>query len=354
MEEQRDMLGILDKIIQPSFCVKENKIIKVNQAAQGLFFSCGQDILPLILAGSEEYSKLECNACLCLTLENPGGSCNASVTRIDGLDVFILDPLNSRQELNILALDARELRKPLANMMVSTEQLLKQEDLRDRSCTLELNQGLYQLLRIIGNMSDAGYYGTASCQEIRNISKVMDEILNKAQTMLAYAGIRLEYRGLEETIYCLADADQLERAVLNLLSNAAKFSPVGSTILASFTRSGRLLKFSITDSGSGIAQSILQNLFYRYLRQPGLEDPKTGIGLGMVLIQSVASCHGDTVLVDQPEGKGSRITMTLRIRQNEDTTLHSPGIRMDYAGGWDHTLLELAEILPSSLYDTAE
>ena len=49
MEEKKDTLGMLDLVIRPGFCVKENQIIKVNQAAESLFITPGTDIRPLLL-----------------------------------------------------------------------------------------------------------------------------------------------------------------------------------------------------------------------------------------------------------------------------------------------------------------
>ena len=177
------------------------------------------------------------------------------------------------------------------------------------------------------------------------------EIFEKAGAMVEQTGVTVTYRGLSETVYSLADRDQLERAVLNVLSNALKFTPKGGSVTASLTRRGRTLRLSIRDSGSGIAETVLANLFSRYLRQPGIEDSRWGIGLGMVLIRTAAASHGGTVLVDQPEGEGTRITLTLAIRQNTDGLLRSPAMRVDYTGGWDHCLTELSDCLPPSVFE---
>ena len=61
--------------------------------------------------------------------------------------------------------------------------------------------------------------------------------------------------------------------------------------------------------------------------------------------------HGGTVLIDHPEGAGTRITMTLAIRQAPPGNLRSPRLRIDYAGERDHGLVELADVLPASLYE---
>ena len=214
-----------------------------------------------------------------------------------------------------------------------------------------LNRGLFQILRIIGNMSDAERCAAVSHQETVDIPALFAEFFEKAETLVSHTGITLTYEGPDQPIYGLADREQLERAVLNILSNAIKFTPKGGTVTAKLTRSGRMLRLSVTDSGSGIAQSVRSSVFSRYLRQPALEDSRYGIGLGMVLIRTAAAHHGGAVLIDQPEGVGTRITMTMSIRQSKQATLRSNVLRVDYAGERDHGLIELSECLPTELYE---
>lgn len=346
MEEQRDTLGMLDLMIRPGFCVKENKIVQLNRAARGLLLNEGDNISSLLSTGKEEYESFQ-SGCLYLTVTLDGQPFGASVTRMEEGDIFILDQEADQGELRAMALAARELREPLASVMISADKLLGESSSADAA---RLNRGLHQLLRIIGNMSDAGKYTAASRQETREICSLMASIFEKAKTLVERTGIQLRYEGCQEAIYCLVDEEQLERAVLNILSNAVKFMPKNGTIDASFRRCGRSMRLSVQDSGSGIAQDILSNVFRRYLRQPAIEDGRHGIGLGMVLIRSTAANHGGTVLIDQPQEKGTRITMTLAIRQDAGNLLRSNIFRVDYAGERDHALLELSDSLPTELY----
>ena len=147
------------------------------------------------------------------------------------------------------------------------------------------------------------------------------------------------------------DTEKLERAVGNILSNALKFTPKGGTIEAKLTRTGKMLHLTVQDNGSGIPQSLRGNVYNHYQRQPGIEDGRFGIGLGLVLIRATAAAHGGTVLIDHPEGSGTRITMTIAIRQDSDSLVRSSIISVDYAGGRDHLLLERADNLPAELYE---
>lgn len=342
MEEKNAAPDLLDLMVQPGFYVKNNLIVRLNAAAEGLLLAPGMDIRPLIESGLEEYEAFQ-GGCLYLRLSRNG--IGASVIRQDGMDTFLLDTQHSDSALQALSLAARELREPLATLMVSTGNL--QTD--DTEQMALLNRGLHQLLRIIGNMSDAGRSLSASRQETTDVDALFAEVFEKAAALAEAAGVTVRYTGLEKPVLCLADREQLERAALNLISNALKFTSAGGTIAASLTRSGKMLRFSIHDDGPGFAQNLLGSVFHRYLRQPCIEDCRNGLGLGMVLVRAAAANHGGAVLIDRWEG-GARVTMTIAIRQDTSGTLRSPAMRVDYAGEQDHALVELADCLPSSLY----
>lgn len=353
MEERKDMLGMLDMMIRPGFCVKEKKIIRVNQAASGLGLAPGMAIEALMQTGQEEYRDLR-QGTLFLTLRLTGGSCGATVSRLEDMDVFLLEQEADDQELRTMALAARELREPLSNVMVTAERLFPMtalgEDPQLQDQVARLNKGLYQILRVLGNMSDANRMAGACRQEMRELGSFFGELFARAREVLAYTGLTIRYQGPDAPVYGLVSAEQIERAVLNILSNALKFTPRGGTIDVSLSRRGHFLRLSVWDSGPGIADDLRGTVFSRYLRQPALEDSRYGIGLGMVLIRRAAANHGGTVLLDQPEGKGTRVTMTIDLRRKPDPNLRSQILTVDYTGERDHWLVELADSLPPEAF----
>ena len=70
----------------------------------------------------------------------------------------------------------------------------------------------------------------------------------------------------------------------------------------------------------------------------------------MVMIRAAASHHGGAVLIDRPPQGGTRVTMTLAIRQDPVSQLRSPLLKVDYAGERDHALIELSDVLPAEYY----
>jgi len=348
METQKEAMEILGMTLCPAFSVKDNLITAVNPAAQGLLLQPGADIRQLLRTGKEEYAAFR-EGCLYLTLNITANGLGATVVRRDDADYFLLEPETEDSVLRALSLAATQLRSPLADAMADMNLLPEPEDPASQARLARLNRALYRMQRILCNMSDSDTWPNQDHQQIRNIQSVCAGIFEKAQALLAQNGCSLTYEGLASPVYTLLDEVQLERAVLNMLSNALKFRREHSALHAKLSLRGRMLVLSLQDNGSGIAEQLRSTVFSRYLRQPGHEDSRFGLGLGMVLIRSAAAAHGGTVLIDQPEGIGTRITMTLAIRQGE-AQLRSPFLRADYGGERDHCLLELAEFLPAELY----
>lgn len=355
MEHTTDAIEMVDLMSCPAFCVKDGIIIKVNPAAQGRMINAGSAVAPLLKTGVEEYTALG-EGSLYLALSLSGQEVGACVCRRQDFDLFLLDREPEDSELHTLALAARELREPLSSLMVSSNLLFSKNEITDpnlREQVLRMNRSMYQILRLVGNMSDAVRYADSgtSTQEIRDIRAIVSEALSQAAELASHAGIRLEQELHPEPIFSLVDAEKLERAFFNMLSNAMKFTPGGETVHVSLVKRDQMFCLSVRDTGCGIPEPLRGNVFTRYNREVSLEDSRFGIGLGLVLIRSVAILHGGSVLVDHPEGKGTRITMALPILPGNGTTLRSPVLRVDYAGELDHGLVEFSELLPAELYD---
>lgn len=334
---------LIHLIAAPCFCVRGEVIVSRNAAAESLPLSLGDAVTPLLLTGAEEYAAFQEGA-LSLTLSLGGTTFAATVRREGDTDYFLLEQAGWDQELTPLALAARELRGTLSGLCAVAESL---SDQGAKEAPL-LNRSLAQTLRIIGNMSAAP--SPAYHPEFLDICALCGEFFEKAAAQLETVPRQLTYQLPKDPIYTLADPQELERAFLNLLSNAAKFTSPQDRILCSLARRGRMLYLTVQDTGTGIPEALRGSLFSRYLRQPAIEDGRLGLGLGMVLVRSAAAHHGGTVLVDSPNGIGTRVTMTLAIRQDIPKGFRSPILRVDYSGERDHGLVELSDVLPAECY----
>ena len=344
----------LELIDRPAFCVKDGVITAVNSAAKHQLLQTGTDIHEIVSDHFSQYASFE-NGSLHLPITAGGVTRNATVTRTKEYDIFLLDPSADDAQLQALTLAAKQLRIPLTNIMLVADRLLSKLDAEDASSQQQanlMNQGLFQILRIISNMSDAGAYQQQDQKymETVNLTAVIDEVMEKIQTTLTGSPIQLHYTSLDPVVFGLANPEKIERAVYNLLSNAAKFTPPGGSITAELTANGNFLSFTVCNTTADA--SIGQNFWNRYQREPAIEESRFGLGLGMTLVQAVAASHGGTVLIDHPASDKTRVTMTIAIQNNNSGNLHSPIMRIgDYAGGRDKSLLELSEFLPSTAYE---
>lgn len=352
MEKQNQQQTMLNLMERSAFQVENGVITHVNPAAARYLLRPGMEIPPLLATGQAEYAGFTGDS-MYLTLSLEGVQVGATVMRMEQGQIFVLEDADAIAQLRTLSLAALEMRTPLAGAIAITDRMLPAVQVHGQpemgEYAAQLNRRLMQLQRMVGNMSDCTGYGNPNpkMMESVQICAMLEELLSKAADLLAEAKIRLEYTLPEEPIFLLCYGQKLERAVYNLLSNAAKFSPAEATITAQLRRNGNQLSFSVTDQGSSPKNS---DIFTRYLRQPTLEDGLHGIGLGMALVRSVATLHGGVVLVDHPEAGGTRVTLTLRIRTDKRAEVRSNVLRIDYAGERDHCLLELSDVLPASLY----
>lgn len=356
MEHSTDTAQMLEQLICPAFIVKDGIITHANQAALQRQIKLNTNIDDLICIGKEEY-EMYTGGKLCLTLSIEDIPYSATVTAAQDHQIFCLASDYEDPELRAFALAAQQLREPLAKAMVSTELLLPNDTVREdpeaAQYLAQVNRSLHQLLRAVCNMSDAAQYATTqrSNMQTRDVTGIFEEVLEKAVALTAQAERTLVYSVPNQSVFCPADEEKLERAILNLLSNAMKFTPKCGTINASLNHSGNRLLFTVQDSGQGAGPQVRSNMFSRFLREPGIEDGRSGIGLGMSIVRSVAAAHGGTLLIEHPENAGIKITMTISLTQTSDNILRSPiKLPIDYAGGHDHCLLELSDVLPDDLF----
>lgn len=355
MEQKEDMIAMLHQIPSPAFFVENGRITGVNTPALQRGIAEEQSIDSMLATGHAEYSAFQ-DGWLYLTVLVCDLPCSACVTRVGQRHLFVLEEDGDQAELQSMALAAQALRGPLSNVMTVADRLFPLSSSDGSAQTQEqiakINRGLYQMLRIVCNMSDAYRY---SCDrglrtELRDVTSLLREIFQHSAPLIEHTGLHLSYRLPQEAIFCLVDASRLERAVSNILSNAMKFTPKGGTIHAQLRRKDKMLYLTVCDSGSGVDPQIRANLYSRYQRAPGVEDGRFGIGLGMVLVRGAAAAHGGTVLLEQGEQFGLRLTMTIPIRQSSDPMVRSPMIHVDYAGNRSHPLVEFSDCLPLELF----
>ncbi|NBB86921.1 MAG: response regulator [Bacteroidetes bacterium] len=108
-----------------------------------------------------------------------------------------------------------------------------------------------------------------------------------------------------------ADPPQLEKVVVNLLSNALKFTPEGGTVHVTVAAEDSAAHMTVRDSGPGIPASDLPHVFDRFYQVNEPVQTQLGTGIGLALAKEIMDLHGGLLTVDSEEGFGSTFTLTL-------------------------------------------
>lgn len=232
-------------------------------------------------------------------------------------NVSDISELREQQRQHREAIDfiSHDVRSPLVSQLALIEQLkrnpgsidelhLEQLRLLARR-SYNLAEEFVQLARA-EQLTEPRFY---ECELLAIVENARDSVFEQAQAK----NIALQLIGTED-LWLRGNAELLERAVINLLTNAVQYSPEGATISIHVYRAGHLACLAIADEGSGIDPEELPFLFDRYHRQKRSELAGTyGAGLGLSFVKTVVEKHRGEITVDSTPDEGTTFTLKLPI-----------------------------------------
>jgi len=170
-----------------------------------------------------------------------------------------------------------------------------------------------RLSRLINDILDIERIESGRVQLSRQLCEVPDLIAQSLETLANQAGaadVELVGEPVEATLW--ADPDRILQALMNLISNAIKFSPPGSKVIVAAAREGNEVRFSVADRGRGIPANQLDAVFERF-RQVDASDSreKGGTGLGLPISRSIVHQHGGRIWAESEVGEGTTFSFTI-------------------------------------------
>ena len=249
---------------------------------------------------------------------------------------------------------AQELRGAMANIYAAANRLAPMEA-RERDESIDKNaaiftQSYYRMYRVVGNLTDAAKLTDTGKFALTNddIVGVARGVCEKAEALFESEGVTLTFEADKTGQIIAMDAGQIERLLLNLLSNALKFTPKGGSVVVRVRVTPQRVLLSVADTGRGMTPEQLEHAFDRFLRSDPMDPPPHGIGLGLAICRRIAQGHGGSIVAESEEGKGATFTVALPNVRSSDAALRQP--RLVYAGGFNRTLLELSDALGASAF----
>lgn len=110
----------------------------------------------------------------------------------------------------------------------------------------------------------------------------------------------------------LANREEIDRAMTNLISNAVKYTPEGGTVTVTLAGEESRIRAEVRDSGIGIPEEALPHLFEEFYRAPNARaQVQQGTGLGLVITKDILTRYGGSIRVDSAEGRGTTFTVLL-------------------------------------------
>lgn len=217
---------------------------------------------------------------------------------------------------NVLANISHEFRTPLSAQLASIELLLDQLPTLSTDqigqLILALQRGTLRLTQLIDNLLESARI-EAGRFAIRQRPLALDEVVEEALELTRPLLTQREQNVALDLPFPLpqinGDAPLLTQVFVNLLANANKFAPAGSTITIGGEVGANSVTLWVQDEGPGLPQGN-GGLFGQFVRSAGDEPEQSGVGLGLWIVQTIVERHGGTVAA-QNSAPGTRIRVTL-------------------------------------------
>jgi signal transduction histidine kinase len=220
---------------------------------------------------------------------------------------------------DLLSTIAHELRTPLTAVRTSIGLLQDSDhppDADQRKTLLDtIDRNALRMQRLVGDILDLARFRAGSIQlQLRRFDA--NEMAVAAVTSIAplaeAAGQRIELVIGDRPQFVFGDYRRLEQALINLISNAQKFSPRGAVVGVHVAEADGNVRWKVMDRGPGISDEDQARLFERFFVGPG-DRPSggKGVGLGLPTALAIAQAHGGTIEVDSALGEGSTFALVV-------------------------------------------
>ncbi len=201
---------------------------------------------------------------------------------------------------------AHEIRNPLAIILGHAELLEMESQGKEADRAMEILEETERLRRLL---DDFLHYARPMELHIVEVDMVelWDRGIEEARALYPETVFRRSAVSGQRSVHC--DPDRLRQIALNLLANAASFSPDGGEVLVSITQMGQSLGIEIQDQGAGVQKEMREKLF-----DPFVSGREGGTGLGLALSRSLAQAHGGDLILESSSSEGSVFQLTLPLQ----------------------------------------
>ncbi|HKE90636.1 MAG TPA: ATP-binding protein [Gemmatimonadales bacterium] len=157
-------------------------------------------------------------------------------------------------------------------------------------------------------------------QEPVDLRALILETEETGELLAEPAGIRVSADAPVDPVIVAVDGSRIRQLVMNLLTNAVKYTPAGGRVRLWLERDDGRVRFGVSDTGIGIAPGDLPHIFDRFWRADSARTrtgERPGVGLGLAICKWIAEAHGGTIEVQSRPGRGTTFSVTLPAEPGE-------------------------------------
>jgi PAS domain S-box-containing protein len=231
----------------------------------------------------------------------------------------------NRLRYNFLANVAHEFRTPLSGIAATTELLvdeggdLTHEEIKELVETIRLST--LHLQTLVGNLLESTTI-EAGCFQVHrrpiNLHDIIQEAANLMAPLLTRRNQKLVFTGVNTLPTLWADANRLTQVLVNLMSNASKFSPMGGNIELNISQDAEWVTVAVLDCGPGLPTDRYLDLFKRFVSTSQPHDTQYGIGLGLSVVKSIIEMHSGQVGAENLPQGGAKVWFTIPVLPPEE------------------------------------
>jgi PAS domain S-box-containing protein len=223
---------------------------------------------------------------------------------------------NERQMNEFLAMLSHELRNPLGSI-VNALDLARHKPAAERTEARGIiERQVKHLTHIVDDLLDVSRITRGKIELRKEIVPVNDAVLHAVDScrpLLNARGHKVDVNPSEEELWIEADPTRLSQVILNLINNAAKYTPAGGRISISINRDNDFVVLRVRDTGIGIPPTLMPKVFDLFVQgDRSLDRTAGGLGIGLTIVKRMVEMHGGTVAaMSGGSGQGSEFVVRL-------------------------------------------